>query len=438
MNSVEIKQIIKIVEKFISDRRLVCYGGTAINNILPHFDQFYNKSTEIPDYDFFSTDAMNDAKLLADIYSNNGFVNIEAKAGIHHGTYKVFVNYIPVADITYLHPEIFNSFKHKTIQVGGIHYAPPNFLRMSMYLELSRPDGDISRWEKVVKRLSVLNKHFPLTKLDCTKIDFQRPLQEKHNKPLGQNVFDTIKDAFIDQSAMFFGAYALSEYSKYMPHNSRKKIKKFADFDVISIDPKQTADFVVDKLTGINIKNGKVVKHESVGETIPVHYEIKIGKDTVAYVYKPFACHSYNLIDVGKYKVKIATIDTILSFFLAFLYTNRKYYTSFENRIMCIANFLFDVQQKNRLEQKGILRRFSINCYGHQQTLTEIRNEKSLKFEELKKNKNDQTEFDEWFLNYKPSPPTKKDLKSPTTKKKKKTKKKVFNPYNQTRKKKWF
>ena len=32
---------------------------------------------------------------------------------------------------------------------------PPNYLRMAMYLELSRPDGDVSRWEKVLKRLTL-------------------------------------------------------------------------------------------------------------------------------------------------------------------------------------------------------------------------------------------------------------------------------------------
>ena len=46
----------------------MCYGGTAINNILPEEDQFYDKSIEIPDYDFYSPDALGDAKELADLY----------------------------------------------------------------------------------------------------------------------------------------------------------------------------------------------------------------------------------------------------------------------------------------------------------------------------------------------------------------------------------
>jgi GDP-D-mannose dehydratase len=42
-NSQDIIEIIKIVENFIKRKNLICYGGTAINNILPKTEQFYNK-----------------------------------------------------------------------------------------------------------------------------------------------------------------------------------------------------------------------------------------------------------------------------------------------------------------------------------------------------------------------------------------------------------
>ena len=98
----DVKKIISMLEDFLKKKKLVCYGGTAINNILPLDDQFYDKNIEIPDYDFYSPNALDDAKELADIYYNAGFQEVEAKAGVHHGTYKVYVNFIPVADITYL------------------------------------------------------------------------------------------------------------------------------------------------------------------------------------------------------------------------------------------------------------------------------------------------------------------------------------------------
>jgi len=404
ISSAETKKIIAIVEAFIKRKDVICYGGTAINNILPKQDQFYNKDIEMPDYDFYSPHALEYAKELANIYYSNGFIEVEAKAGQHHGTFKVFVNFTPVADISYMPKELFGAVKKDGIRVGGILYAPPNLLRMGMYLELSRPDGDVSRWEKVLKRLALLNKHYPLKGKECLTIDFQRqmgPIDNQHdtNKKTTEEIYDTVKRTFMEQGVVFFGGYALSMYSQYMPKNLQRKLEKIPDFDVLSEEPLLTAQIVKERLLDIGINDVKIIKRPGIGEIIAPNYEIKVGNDTIAFVYEPLACHSYNEIKEDGYEVKIATIDTILSFYLAFLYANRPYYDV--DRILCMANFLFDVQEKNRLTQHGLLKRFSLTCMGHQTTVEEMRSEKSKMFMELK-DKKGKTEYDEWFLRYRP------------------------------------
>ena len=119
--------------------------------------------------------------------------------------------------------------------------------------------------------------------------------------------------------------------------------------------------------------------------------------------------------------MKIATIDTMLSFYLAFLYTDRPYYSEFSDRILCMSKFLFEVQQKNRLQQKGLLRRFSITCYGHQESIEEMRAHRATKFKELK-DKRGTKEFDEWFLNYKPEDALARNETKKTSETKKTTK----------------
>ncbi len=419
VNSEDVQKIIDIVEEFIKRKRLICYGGTAINNILPEEDQFYNKDVEVPDYDFFSQNALDDAKELADIYYNKGFIDVEAKSGQHHGTYKVFVNFMPVADITYLPKQIYNAIKEDAITVDGIMYAPPNFLRMSMYLELSRPAGDISRWEKVLKRLALLNKNYHISDVNCNNIDFQR---EMENRERQDKIFETVKNTLINQGVVFFGGFANILYSQYMPANLRKKIENFADFDVLSNNPDQTATVIKERLGDNGIKNVKIIKQPAVGDIVPEHYEIKVGNDSILFIYKPIGCHSYNILMMKGKKVKVATIDTMLSFYLAFLYANKPYYSEFKDRIVCMSKFLFDVQQKNRLAQKGLLKRFSITCYGHQESVEEMKAEKAAKYKEFKKNKDDKS-FEEWFLNYRPD-----DIKiKPKTKSKSKTVKKRKN-----------
>jgi hypothetical protein len=261
-------------------------------------------------------------------------------------------------------------------------------------------------------------------------------------------IFETVKNTLINQGVVFFGGFASSLYSQYMPHNLRKKIHKFADFDVLSNDPKTTAEIVKERLNDIGVKNTTIIKREAVGEIVPEHYEVIVGKDSILFIYKPIGCHSYNvLISKGK-KLKIATIDTMLSLYLAFIYADKEYYNKYIDRILCMSKFLFDVQQKNRLQQKGLLKRFSIICYGHQDSLEEMKAEKAAKYKELKKTGNTK-EFEEWFLSYKPDDLKNKKVKSEDEKKlkkaikskknkKRKTKKlfSFFNSYKKTRKNK--
>ena len=575
----KVKDIISTVEDFIARKKLVCYGGTAINNILPEDAQFYNKDIELPDYDFYSDNALDDAKELADIYYKAGYEDVEAKSGVHHGTYKVFVNFTGIADITQMEPALFKTISRDAIIKKGIRYAPPDFLRMAMYLELSRPDGDVSRWEKVQKRLVLLNTHYPLKGYDCDKIEYQRGFEgntgeisisktrsrtktrsasrsasvsrsrtvkkggggtrsvkalkrkaistvirkyhtlgaylkrlyhavPSHEETMGDfkytvdedkithryrliatyerllgaddtfvlysmkasdldaspvmkksreasdldaspaeaesktktdkeaktdkdagpeysvntsnvsyksnrekelaetDIYNIVRDVFIKNRAVFFGGYANILYSRYMPKNQRRIVHKIPDFDILSEDPRELCETVVRELTAHKYTDVKYTKHAGIGEVISEHYDIRIGDEVIAFLYKPLACHSYNTIRVNGdggggagESIRIATIDTMLSFYLAFIYADRVYYDV--SRILCMSQFLFDVQQHNRLKQTGLLRRFSINCYGKQPTLESMRFEKTEKYEELK-GKRDSREFEEWFLRYIP------------------------------------
>ena len=412
-HSAEITDMFSIIEDFLKRKKNVCYGGIAINALLPENEKIYS-SDELPDYDFFSSDALSDAKELADLYINKGYGFVQAKSGQHHGTFKVFVNFQAMADITQVPKELFNVIKKKSVNVDGILYTDANFLRMSMYLELSRPEGDTSRWEKVFKRLTLINKYYPIPNSNCNKINFQRKIEDPTKE---DEIYEIVKNTLIDNDVVFFGGFAIEQYAKYMPKNIKKQVNKIAYFDVLSIDPLQTANIVKKELNHNGIKNVTITKKSVIGEIIPLNYEIKVGNDTIAFIYKPLGCHSYNVIYSDSKQIKIATIDTMLSFYLAFTYATK---TSYDiKRILCMSNFLFKVQKHNRLEQKGVLTRFSIDCYGSQPKLEDLKREQLDKFIELK-DKRGTREYDEWFLKY-PSDEKTKRTESKKDESKKKT-----------------
>ncbi len=398
MNTPDIRDMIKIVEQFISDNKLICYGGTAINNILPKEDQFYDLTKEVPDYDFFSKSALEDAKSLADIFYKQGYTNIEAKSGVHYGTYKVFVNFIPIADITQLPETVFDSIADEAIVANKLMYCPPNYLRMAMFLELSRPKGDTSRWEKVLTRLNLLNKHYPLLPEGCAELSFQR--NSVPNSEKSEDIYFIARDVLMEERVVFFGGYAASVYSKYMPPEQQRVIRKTPDFDVLATDPSSVAKKVSKALTASGYEDITLVRHRPMGEILPEHVEVRVANKPIAFIYKPLACHNYNTINIDDRPINIATIDTLLSFYLAFIYSGKEYYN--RDRILCIADFLFRVMRKNRLAQKGLLKRFSIKCYGKSETLETMRNKKTRMYN-LLKNKRGTVEYEEWFLKYDPS-----------------------------------
>lgn len=422
--SPNITKIIEILEDFLRKKKLVCYGGTALNNILPKEDQFYDKSIEIPDYDFYSSTALDDAKELADIYEKLGYDDVEARAGMHLGTFKVQVNFIPIADITYMEKELFSNVQKRAIKINGILYAPSNLLRLNVYKELSRPAGDVSRWEKIYKRLLLLNKHYPIKKRKCDSVQFIRDFEGPPE--LTETIYTITKKSIINQGLIFFGGYAASLYKKYLPIKNKlysKPKTNVPDFDVLSENPEKSALQIKRDLESKNIKHIKIYKQPGAGEIIAPHYEISVNNDTVCFIYEPLGCHSYNTIHIKNDTIKVASIDTMLNLYLAFIYANRPYYD--ENRILCMTQYLFNVQYKNRLAQKGLLKRFNNYCYGTEPTLQSIRENRAKKFKELKPYRGTK-KYDKYFLKYTPG------VKSQT----KKTKKNKTKKLNKS--KKWY
>lgn len=437
VNEPQIKKMLHILEKFLRKGKNICYGGIALNAVLPNKMKFYDFDSELPDYDFFSRDALKDTIDLCDLYHRAGFKNIEGRSGVNHGTFKVFVNYVAIADITQMDPVFFDNLLKESIKIKNIYYSSIHFLRMALYIELSRPKGDISRWEKVFKRLTLLNHYYPLkSEIPCELVNIQRSMtrvsvienslknlsresgssssssseknmQEKLEKTLKERkdeqtgIYRIVLDILIQKGVVFFGGYAASLYADRMPEEKRQWVQQIPDFDVLyDKNIEECAQAVAKGLRKAGYEGVKMIENPALGKYIPRNFQIVLfEKDTVCFIHETTACHSYNTISKGGKKIKVATIDTILSFYLAFLYSGKDYI--YRERILCISQYLFEVEQENRLEQTGILKRFTMDCIGKQKSLINILEEKSAKFEALK-NRKTSLEYNSWFFKYNP------------------------------------
>jgi hypothetical protein len=375
----DIRETLRIVKEFIQSKRVLCYGGTAINNLLPKEDQFYDPNYDIPDYDFYSETPQVHALELADRFHNRGFENIEVKPGAHLMTFKVFVNFTGIADITLLETPIFKTLWNENLVRNGIHYVTPNFLRMSMYIELSRPRGDVSRWEKVYKRLMKLNKHY---KVGCK----EHP--EKMYSILGDDERSGVEHLLKTTKVVLLGIHAVDLHSKSRNNTWHVPIDVLAD----------NMESTVDNFLKI-FKNADVEEVPGRSELLPPHIDIidKESKHLLVRVFKTFACHSYHQMQNG---IRIASIPTLLQFFFAFVYAGAHFVEGGydEDRVVCICQRLMDLAAATKTKRRFELLT-PLDCLGHQDTLQEIKkNTSDLRANVPKKS----VDFLKLFFTYKP------------------------------------
>jgi len=369
-NDPVVKLALTTVETFLKNHPVMCYGGTAINNLLPKEDRFYNPETDIPDYDFFSKTPQEHAMMLANQLYEKGIKNIEVKPGVHLGTFKVFADYEGVADITQLDDEIFDKLWAAKLVKDGIHYVTPDFLRMSMYLELSRPRGDVSRWIKVYNRLQLLNKHHPIV---CTK-----EKAEKH-PPVPKALKTKIMAMLKREDVVLLGVNAAETH--------------------LGLDWTLPVTLLATKETIERLTEGMDVVVNEGSEILPPLYFVRLPdqpEGTTAYLrfYETTACHSYH--NAGG--IRVASIPTILQFFFAYLFSAAK--QSNMESILCVAQRLVDLAHHAKKRRFALLT--PIDCLGTQETLTDMRKEKAALYEKLSAKKTS-PDFLRYFFTYDPT-----------------------------------
>lgn len=375
-----VSQILEEVRKFIARKGRVLYGGAAINGLLPAKAQFYNYAAENPDYDFLTPDAVADCRELVTYFTRKGHQSVEAKPGVHLGTFKVFVDYNGVADITQIDSRVYQAVYKQSVIVDGLRYSDPNYLRMGAYLELSRPEGDSTRWKKVYERVHLLNKYWPILERSEAKRKCERPpLKPKAADETiitaNRHVLDYVKA----KDRILFGRKAVQYYQNLTSFWHERDIgaSKYGALDVIHII---STDIDTDYAAiGKILVNAGICKSVSgrefgiVWENIPRHIEIRAGPIRV-FLYEPNGCQSYYDVELthgSGEKFHVASPETIMNLYFGFLYS--PHFILDRDEILCATNMLSQLYREVKMGRWRQLESFTTKCIGHQESLIDMR-----------------------------------------------------------------
>jgi len=358
---------IEIVEGFLRKKHRICYGGQAINAHLPLKYKFYDPEHSIPDYDFFTPSQEKDITMIVNDLKKAGFTEISAREGMHEGTVKIYVDYIPVADITEIDPALYKMLSTREYRMDGISYLDANSLRMLMYLELSRPRGELSRWGKVYERLMLFNEF--ATGKACHKSNKTRNVLKGK---LTKEQVHTILAFIIEEKRIFAGADLLGFYEdalkdkKQETHwiiSSKKPIVFFSD------EPENDAKKLVVQLHDSPIL---IKSYKSKGiDIIPTITVLTQSKQLVAIIVHQSACHSYLNVSYDHKLIRIASMDTLITLYFGLGLLHSPFFDM--GSMECLAHEIVQISIKARAQSDQFIFPFiSIKCVGHQTTLPSL------------------------------------------------------------------
>ncbi len=367
----ELLRAINIVEEFLRKKHRLCYGGQAINAHMPTKYKIYDPEKSVPDYDFFTPDQESDIAILTNMLKKAGFTEISAREGVHEGTIKMYISFKAIADVTQLDPKLYKLLSKKEFKSDGISYLDADTLRMMMYLELSRPKGMVSRWEKVFERLTLLNEFIPIQKCD-TGMSANLTTEE----------INTIIRKIIAEKKIFAGGELVGYYRASLKKGKRPHATWLLGTNKPILFYSQTPAEDAKDLTDIGLHFKKM---NNVGDILPTTYIAMRRGQPAVIIIEETACHSYYNIPLRFTEVlRVASIDTLITLYFSMSLLESK--LSGFSALECAAQELVEISFRARAKPSEFPFPFiSLKCSGHQMTLPSLIREKVKRMASVKR-----------------------------------------------------
>ncbi len=316
-----------IVRQFIIDEELILVGGMAIDYSLRLQGSFLYDENKLPDYDFYSPSFHKHAYKLGTILVNNGFTGISVIRGIHASTFRVRVNFVPVADITYIPPNLFELMPvliytneinlkssekynkyHKIDKEKKLKFIHPHYQMIDQHRSLSMPlegpprENALQRWKKDAERFTLLYQFYAI---DNVKIP------EKFREILLPN--EMCKERCIN------GAVALCYWFHYAyTINKEYKLNIYTNQLIFEDTPKNIKAVIPSHLSSVLYVNDidsftkNSESYNAILDKLPKRQQFKLG-DTLYKIYDTYG----ELISAQPYKnTFMANLQAIMEYFL--------------------------------------------------------------------------------------------------------------------------
>jgi hypothetical protein len=235
---------------------------------------------------------------------------------------------------------------------------------MLMFLELSRPRGEVGRWEKVFERLTILDKVHPLLKCKNQYPQITTSKEAERARPI-------IIRYMIKKNRVFMGADIHSIYKASGEGKSTQTRTHFllqGKSPVVFFSPSADIDaHVISDLTGSKIR--EILGYQNI---LPAMLILEKDSQVVAVIVQEEACHSTITIPLTKGRhLKMASLDTLLTFLIGLYYRPDSLLMTQESLLCWIRQYI-DLSNRYKTRPTKLFPAFSIECSGYQTTFASL------------------------------------------------------------------
>lgn len=365
---IKYKSLFDTCIQFLTTKKVLLYGGTAVNELLPPNMKVY-KGEVLPDIDVFSTKALIVATQLSNIYKKHGHTSSVQEA-IHPGTYKVYANGMQILDCTQISKTDFKKL-YKGHQIGDlkIPICNPEYIRMTLHEMLSQPN-DVHRWKKVYARLAYFYKVYPPKPCPAS---VKKELGHKHVIP--EDVVKSVLDHIYNTDYILFGGNVISHFLDKPSDMFSWPLGSYIDI-LCTEQPDALAKKLLAKIDNPYLKVTKVYKEDTAGDVgVPDHVYITYKKKRLLGIYQTSSCRSF--IEVNGYR--FASLHTLCTMYLALSWSTFPHHSKQHHE--CILHILQRLQLSLLKEpsRKKLLQEFVMECYGSIEGIATMRRNRALR-----------------------------------------------------------
>lgn len=353
--------ILSLIEKFIIDKKIVLYGGTAMNMYLPKKHKFY-KDYELPDYDGFCVNPEKLALELVNVLKKHSYEYITIRHALHDGTFKITWEFNDIADFSKISYSDYKLILANSSTINKLKVANINLIKCNAYYELCLPKSAMFRWSKVFKRIMILEKNVALK-----TVQYKNDYWTINKNPVINIVLDKILFYVIQNNYVLSGMKAVLYYMnddifqhKHL-HDNTRYIQFWSDninqniTDIINILNENDLNYKV-----YNSKSNSFIPDKKNIDVIINDKKIRL----ISIISIDANCFSYKTIKVNKTNIRICTVPFLLYLFYYYFYVHLN-----KSSLLSIKFTHIIPKLVKKISQND----FVYQCYGFQKSTSAIK-----------------------------------------------------------------